>query len=34
MGASYDCAIESEDRYLVMRSFDELAAKIQAENDY
>ena len=34
MGSSYDRAVESEDRYLVMRSFEELAAKIQAENDY
>lgn len=34
MGASYDRAVESEDRYLVMRSFEELAEKIKAENDY
>lgn len=34
MGSSYDRAVESEDRYLVLRSFEELAAKIQEENDY
>ena len=34
MGNSYDRAVESEDRYLVLRSFEDLAAKIQEENDY
>jgi hypothetical protein len=34
MGSSYDHAVESEDRYLVIKSFEELAAKIEAENDY
>ena len=34
MGASYDPAVLSEDRFLVMRSFEELAAKIEQENDY
>jgi hypothetical protein len=34
MGSSYDRAVESEDRYLVLKSFEELAAKIEAENDY
>ena len=34
MGADYDHAVQSEDKYLVMRSFEELAEKIQKENDY
>lgn len=34
MGADYDRAVESEDRYLVLHNFEELAAKIQKENDY
>ena len=34
MGNSYDRACESEDRFLVMRDFEELAGKIEAENDY
>lgn len=34
MGANYDRAIESEDRYLVMTTFEQLEAKLKAENDY
>ena len=34
MGASYDRAVLSEDRYMVLKSFEELEAKINAENDY
>lgn len=34
MGDSYDRAIESEDVFLVMRSFEELEEKINRENDY
>ena len=33
-GESYDRAVLCEDRWLCLRSLDEVAARIEAENDY